>query len=68
MRYKKSTKVLLLFEDLRIVCHLGNRVISSNFTLKVSIDTIEQRADGSMNCIFQKHHQKIRKMEWGFAI
>ena len=45
-----------------IVCHLGNRVISSNFTLKVSIDTIEQRADGSMNCIFQKHHQKNVKM------
>lgn len=56
MRYKKNTKVLFLFED-----SMSSRK-SSNFffllTLKVSIETIEQRADGSMNFIFQKHHQK----------
>lgn len=58
MRYKKNTKVLFLFED-----SMSSRKSSNLFfllTLKVSIETIEQRAHGSMNFIFQKHHQKNR--------
>lgn len=66
MRYKKNTKVLFLFED-----SMSSRK-SSNFffllTLKVSIETIEQRADGSLNFITSFFKNIIRKIEWGFAI